>query len=203
MEKELNYPDIEGNYGGNQEWFSYFSMRVGGCAAATACELLMYLSQKEEAYRELYPFDSGRFTKAGFNELGKRMRPYLKPRRSGINRLSIYMDGLFAYMEQEAKRPKLFLMEGYDGNRCVRDAEAFIRGRLEDDMPVPYLLLRHRDPSFDDITWHWFMLTGYEERPEGFTVRFATYGERREVLLERLWDTGYGEKGGMVGICLA
>ena len=163
----------------------------------------MYLSQKEEEYREFYPFDSGRFTKAGFNELGKRMRPYLKPRRSGINRLSIYMDGLFAYMEQEAKRPKLFLMEGFDGNRCVRDAEAFIRGRLEDNMPVPYLLLRHRDPSFDDITWHWFMLTGYEERPEGFTVRFATYGERREVLLERLWDTGYGEKGGMVGICLA
>ena len=45
MLKELNYLDIEGNYGGDQEWFSYFSMRMGGCGAATACELLMYLAE--------------------------------------------------------------------------------------------------------------------------------------------------------------
>lgn len=203
MEKELDYLDIEGCYGGNQEWFSYFSMRVGGCAAATACELLMYLSHRDETYRGLCPFDSGHFTKAEFNEMGKRMRPYLKPRRNGINRLSIYMDGLSSYMEQEAKRPGLLRMEGFDGNSRVQDAEAFIRSRLDDGMPVPYLLLRHRDPSFDEITWHWFMLTGYADRPEGFTVRYATYGERNEALLERLWDTGYEEKGGMVGIWLA
>ena len=41
MKKELAYFNIEGEYGGNQNWF-YDSMTLGGCAAIATCDLCIY-----------------------------------------------------------------------------------------------------------------------------------------------------------------
>ena len=201
MRKELDYLNIEGHYGGDQEWFSYFSMRFGGCAAATACELLMYLAKSRADCRELYPYnDAEHITKTDYNAMGKRMRPYLKPRMGGISSLSIYIEGICQYLEQEAAWPGRLSFEGFDGHRDVREARAFIKEQIDRDMPVPYLLLKHSDPAFDEITWHWFLLTGYEESEAGFSVIYGTYGERYTADLAALWNTGYEERGGMLRV---
>lgn len=44
MKTELNYFMIEGSYGSNQDWFSNFLMKMGGCAAVTACDSCIYLA---------------------------------------------------------------------------------------------------------------------------------------------------------------
>ena len=44
MKKELTYFNIEGEYGGNQNWFYDPMMRLGGCAAIATCDLCIYLN---------------------------------------------------------------------------------------------------------------------------------------------------------------
>jgi hypothetical protein len=48
------------------------------------------------------------------------------------------------------------------------------------------------------MEWHWFTLTGYEEGENGFRVIFSTWGRRCKADFRKLWDTGKGEKGGMI-----
>lgn len=202
MKKELNYLDIEGNYGGDQEWFSYFSMRMGGCGAATACEFLMYLAKERECLRDLYPYDIEHFTIEDYNRMGKRMRPYLKPRKNGIDRTSIYIEGFDAYMKMETSFPELLEMRGFEGDRDIEEAKIFIKNQINAGLPIPYLMLRHTDPKFKDFVWHWFMITGYEESEEGFFVILATYGERYVFDFHELWNTGHERRGGMVEVQL-
>lgn len=41
-QKELPYFDLEGAYGGWQVWFADRWMKIGGCAAVTACDVSIY-----------------------------------------------------------------------------------------------------------------------------------------------------------------
>mgnify|MGYP006994610556 CR=1 FL=1 len=45
MKKELDYFMIDGEFGGNQDWFTNIVMNVGGCGAATACDSCIYLAK--------------------------------------------------------------------------------------------------------------------------------------------------------------
>ena len=38
MRRELEHFRIGDSYGGNQDWFPTFMMRIGGCGAETACD---------------------------------------------------------------------------------------------------------------------------------------------------------------------
>ena len=73
-----------------------------------------------------------------------------------------------------------------------------VKAQIEDGMPVPCLLLKHRDPALKDFVWHWFLLTGYEEFEEVFMVKTVTYGEYLWLDLDRLSNTGFSEKGGLI-----
>ena len=86
MKKELDYFRIGQSYGGCQDWFPDFFMRMGGCAAA-ACESCIY-SDKYRGIKGLYPYDS--LTKNDYINFAAIMKPYLKPRMSGIDTLEFY-----------------------------------------------------------------------------------------------------------------
>ena len=43
MKKELEYFMIDGEFGGNQDWFTNIVMNVGGCGAATPRPLFLYI----------------------------------------------------------------------------------------------------------------------------------------------------------------
>ena len=89
-------------------------------------------------------------------------------------------------------------MEEFSGERLVSEAKEKVKAQIEDGMPVPCLLLKHRDPALKDFVWHWFLLTGYEEFEEVFMVKTVTYGEYLWLDLDRLWNTGFSEKGGLI-----
>ena len=61
MQKELDYFMIEHSYGGNQEWFLDPMMKIGGCAAVTACDSSIYF----DCYKGtegLYPYEKTALT---------------------------------------------------------------------------------------------------------------------------------------------
>ena len=45
MKQILDYFIIDGEVGGNQDWFRNVVMHIGGCAAATACDCCIYFAK--------------------------------------------------------------------------------------------------------------------------------------------------------------
>lgn len=195
----LPYFTIDGAVGGNQEWFRNVVMYIGGCAAATACDCCIFLAL-HRGIPELYPFDVHRLTKEDYISFSMKMKPYLKPRVNGVNKLYMFTDGFGAYLRDRGRED--ISMEEFPGTGEYEAAAAFIRRHIDGGCPVPYLMLRHRKACYKDFVWHWFLCYGYEEREDGMWITVATYGEAYTFSLRDLWDTGYEEKGGLIGVSL-
>ena len=194
MKKELQYFKIEEAWGGSQEWFSDRMMRLGGCAAVTACDSCIFF----DLYRgtDLYPFDRQKITKTEYMQFGMKMKPYLRPRWSGIDTLDIYMEGYGQFLADQGCRD--IQMEPLSGEEPVEIAEKAVIGQIDRGFPVPCLTLRHRNPDYDMFEWHWFLLVGYEKQADKCMVKIVTYGKYFWVDLKGLWDTGHRRKGGLV-----
>ena len=193
MKRELEYFYIGKSYGGNQDWFLDMMMRIGGCAAVTACDSSIYFARllKKEAF---YPFDMQHLKKQDYKKFSQVMKPYLAPRAGGIDRLDIYIDGYQAYLQDRGIAD--LTMEPFAGSRPAEQAFAAVKEQIEKEMPLPYLLLRHQDRDLKDFIWHWFLLTGYDE--ENRAVKAVSYGEWQWLDFDRLWNTGQEPKGGMI-----
>lgn len=195
MKKELSYFKIENHHGGNQNWFTDWTMKMGGCAAVTACDICIYIKLLNEDIK-LYPYDINLLNKKDYINFSKIMKPYLKPRISGINTLQLYIDGFDKYMKDN-KEDRLNLI-AFSGENLLEDAIEKIKYQIDKELPIPYLLLKHESKSLSDLVWHWFLVVGYEELEDKFYVKIATYGEYSWIDFSELWNTGYNEKGGMI-----
>lgn len=195
MKKELDYFYIGDSFGGDQEWFCDPMMHLGGCAAATACDICIYLALRRNM-RYLCPFKPEELDKKQYIRFSKVMKPYLMPRRNGVNRLDLYRDGFESYLEDV--NDSYVSLEEFGGNADADQAFARIKSQIDDELPVAYLMLKHTDKELEDFVWHWFLVVGYEETEEARKVKTATYGEGLWLDFDNLWNTGYEEKGGMV-----
>ena len=193
--RELEYFRIDGAVGGSQEWFCEWSMYFGGCAAVTACDLCLHLALFR-GREELYPFDLTRLDRREYIAFGRVMKPYLRPRANGVNTLALYTGGLTAYWRGRGVRD--LSVEEVPGTLSADEGWEAVRGGLDRGIPVPFLLLRHRDLRLKDYIWHWFILAGYEEAEGKRRVRVVTYGEEKWLDFDELWDTGFREKGGAI-----
>ena len=218
MIKELEHFYIEGEYGGNQDWFYDPMMKLGGCGAETAMDSSIYFS----LYRgkTLYPFDIDNLNRKDYRKFGAIMKPYLSPRMTGIDRLDIYLDGFGAYLRD---RNEIGIhMEAFAGDETPEAAACIIRQQIDKGLPIPMLMLNHRDKRFKDYDWHWFLINGYctegeapspgpgpkagcpasySKAPEGetrFYIRTVTYGEWDWLDFNDFWETGKDRKGGLI-----
>ena len=98
MKKILDYFSIEGAVGGNQEWFKNVVMYIGGCAAATACDCCIYLALRR-GMTQLYPYDVHALTKQDYIDFSMKMKPYLRPRVNGVNKLWMFTEGFGNYLK--------------------------------------------------------------------------------------------------------
>lgn len=206
MKRELAYFEIDGAFGGNQEWFTNVVMYMGGCAAATACDSSIYFA-KYMGLTELYPFDIEHLNKEDYKKFSQIMKPYIKPRVGGVKKLSWFIEGFQRYIEDvngnsDGDTQEIRIgMEEFSGEKSIGEATEFVRRKIDEGMPVPCLLLQHKDrEQFKDFIWHWFLVVGYEETPEDFMIKVATYGEGVEFSLRQMWETGFEEKGGFVDL---
>ncbi|MBU9728816.1 cysteine peptidase family C39 domain-containing protein [Diplocloster modestus] len=194
---ELHYIQVEKGYGGNQDRFRNFLMKMGGCAAITACDICIYLAQRTDEWKRLYPSDEYPVTAQQYEEFGMQMKRYLHPRVGGVSRLSMYTEGFDRYAEDCGVG---LSWDSISGTAGYEEAEAFVCRHLDAGMPVAYLMLRHENREFEDINWHWFVLTGYERAGDNFRIVYATYGQRRTADFKVLWNTGKEERGGMLAV---
>lgn len=195
MRKELPYFRIDSSYGGNQNWFRDPTMYMGGCAAATACDCCINLALFNET-EHLYPYDVHRLNREEYIKFSKKMKPFLHPRPQGIKTLKLFVDGFQRYI-QEFGEAELNMTE-FSGELPVERAEIAIRMQIDSGIPIPFLLLKHKNSNISDFTWHWFVLAGYELYEKEFLVKIVTYGNYHWFSLHELWNTGYKEKGGMI-----
>lgn len=195
MKKELNYFKIGASYGGNQDWFSDFMMKIGGCAALTACDSCIYLDLFG-GMPGLYPFDREHLTKKDYIRFGMLMKPYLRPRWSGVDRLEIYIDGLLTYLSDRGCRS--IGLDPFYGSSPFSDTEKAVKRQIDRGFPIPCLLLNHKRRSLKDYEWHWFLLIGYDISGQRWMVKAATYGGWQWLNLAEMWDTGYERRGGLI-----
>ena len=195
MQKELDYFTIEHSYGGNQDWFWDPMMKIGGCAALTACDSCIYLDCYK-GMKGLYPFEKTAITKKDYQRFGMKMKPYLRPRRNGVDALDIYIDGFGRYLsDQGCSQVK---MEAFLGTEKASRAKEALIAQIDSGLPLPCLVLKHKNPLFKDYVWHWFLLTGYDTAGESCMAKAVTYGEWQWLDMDELWDTGFEKKGGLI-----
>ncbi len=195
MQKELLYFTVDGDYGFDQDKFPDFLMKMGGCAAVAACDSCVYF----KAYggiEEICPLDVQKITAKDYIAFAGQMKQYLHPRAGGINTLEMYIEHFESYLKDVGcQRVKLAPLHGTEQ---AETAKAALKEQIDRDLPVPILILRHRNPLYRDYSWHWFTLTGYKTDEKGFQVKAVSYGSYIWFDFDDLWDTGYENKGGLV-----
>ena len=176
-------------------------MRVGGCAALCAIDTCllraMYFEEDPEPLLG-HPLGKPPFhlTREEYRALAMEMKPYLRPRWGGVSELSTYMDGLNAFRVDRGL-PELS-MKGFPMTESAAQAEKALREQIDSGLVVPCLILYTKQRSLKFYEWHWFLLNGYRETPRGLEVKATTYGSWRWLPLDKLWDTGHPDSGGLI-----
>ncbi|MBE6042038.1 MAG: hypothetical protein E7220_05905 [Clostridiales bacterium] len=197
MKRELEHFRIGSSYGGNQDWFRTFMMRIGGCGAETACDSSLYFAL-HRGIEGIYPYDLSELSKHAYIDFAHHMEKYLWPRMSGIDRLDIYIDGYSAYLRDRGIEG--LSMTEFGGHEPYEKAAEVLACQIDNGYPVPTLVLNHRDRAMRDYVWHWFLINGYDRNDDtgDMLAKAVTYSGYQWIDLKRLWTTGFENKGGFV-----
>ncbi len=195
MRYELDHFNIDGSYGGNQDWFPTFMMRIGGCGAETACDSCMYFAI-HRGLHGIAPENAASLSREEYVDFAYEMKPYLSPRMSGIDRLDIYIDGFSQYLRDKGE--SRLTMTGLSGDEPWEAAKEAVIHQIRQGYPIPALVLNHRNKKLKDYVWHWFLINGFDDSDDGFKVKAVTYSNYEWLDLRELWDSGYKNRGGLV-----
>ena len=224
--KELPHFYVENNYGSNQNEVKNPIMRFAGCAAITACDCCLYFDMihragffKNECARcddaaveraAEQMFSAGRkmknagqrplcprvITQKEYQDCLKSIRRYLRPGIHGVTRLELFTEGIERFMAEQGVTD--IKAKGLHGSFSEKEAEQWIIHQIDNNMPVPFLLLDHKTFPHDDYVWHWFLLNGYDRSGRIFRVKAASYGTWKWFTLREMWNTGCAKKGGLI-----
>ena len=136
MKKELDYFYIDGKYGWNQEDFKNLWMNKGGCACVTACDSFVYM-RKYLGKDNLYPYDIENVNSLDYVDFSNDVKPYLRPRWTGIDRLEIYVDGISDFLE-DIDEHSISLSE-FSGDNDIEDAVKIVKSQIDKKCLYPCL----------------------------------------------------------------
>lgn len=202
-EKELEYFRIGYSYGGNQNWFKSYMMRLGGCGAETACDLSIYL-KLYKGVDKAYDGDASHITRPEYVDFAHRMKKYLWPRLTGIDKTDTWIDGYNKYLND--RDIDGIEISSFSGNKPYDEAAYVLIDQIDRGLPIPTLTLRHKNKELTDYNWHWYIINGYkmdnEKEDNKLMVKAVTYSEYEWLDFQELWDTRYDNKGGLILIDL-
>ncbi len=194
--RKIEYFSLEGSQGGNQEWCRDFWMYLGGCAALAACDMSICLWQNH-GISDCIPFEEGIRTREDYVQFSTVMKPYIHPRINGVTKLSIFTEGYGKYLKDRGLESSFSVCPGEES---ADSAYAMIEDSVGRNLPAACLILRHKDPYFKDLNWHWFSVTGCSREGDRRFIYFHTYGAEEKVDFDNLWNTGFRYRGGLVTI---
>lgn len=128
-----------------------------------SCLRFIYLPGEKLWSEKCYPGDALNLTRKEYVDFSMKMKPYIHPRVGGVTKLSMFTDGCGQYLKDCGYGAEF---ETLDGDKPYEEAEKFVKKAIERNLPVIYLMLRHRDKEFKDLNWHWFCITGYKTEKE-------------------------------------
>ena len=195
MKKELDYFYIGSSLGWNQNDFKTYWMKIGGCGAVTACDSFVYF-KKYFGNDRLYPHNVEKVDYDEYYAFTNVIKPYLRPRITGIDRLDIYIDGVRQYFDDVGENS--LEISAYEGDNKYEDAKLILKNQIDKRYIVPMLVLNNKNTIVRDYVWHWFLLGGYEEMEDRLMVKAITYGSYRWLDFADLWNSGHRRKGGLV-----
>ncbi len=195
MKKELPHFAIGSAYGGSQDWCPDDWMRIGGCAAITACDSSIFL-MLHKGRRELYPYALSEISRKDYVDFTDIIKPYLHPREGGVDRLDIYTDGFGQFLRDRGETS--LSMSPWPGEKDLIETKEIVKKQINSGWLIPSLTLLHNRPSMQEFVWHWYLLNGYLEQDETFLVKAVTFGTWRWLDFSVLWDSGFDRKGGLV-----
>lgn len=195
MKHELPHFQIGDSYGGNQDWFPTFMMRIGGCGAETACDSSIYFAL-HHGVTGIAPDTVSALTKEDYIRFAYEMKPYLSPRMSGIDRLEIYAEGYAEFLHDRSETR--LTMEMLQGSAPYEAAQETVIRQIDQGYPIPSLILNHRNKALNDYVWHWFLINGYEMTEDSFLVKAVTYSKFEWLDFRQLWNTGHTRRGGLI-----
>ena len=191
--KELEIIKVNQEYGGNQYRFRHPIMNRGGCSTVAACHAAAMLAHKDPTRSALYPYEHLQISQTEFTKFADRMYRFVAPGFRGMAETHLFERGFEKYAKAQGVEVRF---ESLQGDASFEEARAMIHRLIDNGIGVQYLLLRHTNPIFDEIEWHWFTVTGYHDNE----IIYSTWGERRTADLKLLWDTGHNEKGGLIAV---
>lgn len=195
MRQELEHFHIGDSYGGSQDWFPTFMMRMGGCAAETACDSSIYFAI-HRGLLGIAPDNAAALSKKDYIRFAYVMKPYLSPRPGGVDRVETYIDGYTKYLRDRGEtRLQMTPLQGTEPFVAAQEA---VKDQIVHGYPIPMLILRHRDKRYADYVWHWFLLNGYDDTTNTFLVKAVTYSSYEWLDFGELWNTGFSKRGGLV-----
>lgn len=195
MKHELKHFKIGYSYGGNQDWFPTFMMRLGGCGAETACDSSVYFAL-HRGMSKIAPENAASLTREDYIRFAYEIKPYLSPRMSGIDKLEIFIDGYAEFLRDRGETK--LTMTPFDGDEPFEKAREVVKQQIKGGYPIPTLILNHSNPKLKDYVWHWFLINGYDDTSKDFLVKTVTYSHYRWLSLSELWNTGCQRRGGFV-----
>ncbi|MFZ5969066.1 MAG: hypothetical protein ACOYVK_18070 [Bacillota bacterium] len=175
-------------YGGDQYWFPNKAHQVSGCGPVAAANITAYLSQTfPDKFGSLYPFKPV-LSKKDFVEHMIEIRRYVKPGMFGLTSVHQFSDNVLSFSQSRGVSLAPHILD--KDTASIHEAISFISQALYQRLPVAILVLKHPVKEFVDYAWHWMTITHLWLDPEDnkFFISVSTYGERREIDLDLLWN---------------
>jgi hypothetical protein len=189
MEINLDIYDSENlHYGGNQYWFKKNFHKLSGCGPIAAANITAYLSLTfPDKYDALYPYKST-INKKDYEEHMAQIRKYVKPGLMGLTSVKKFANSVLAFSRDRGVALVPHILE--DNKASIEDAKSFILQALTQRLPVAILVLKHKVKEFEEYSWHWMTITDLtlNSKDNLYYITVSTYGERKEINLERLWN---------------
>ena len=173
------FPLIEENgtvfYGGDQEWYHWEWQRWAGCASVTGANIAAY-------YEAVLTGTEARYTKTDYLVRMQEMYRYMTPGIHGFPDPEKFVARFIRYEADHGRYCEGGIFHGWTD---WHQAAGHICNTLQAGHPLALLVLRHTESSFEENTWHWMTITGYNILRNTFEI--SNCGEKEEYDAERIF----------------
>ncbi|MDL2211539.1 hypothetical protein LJB88_01555 [Erysipelotrichaceae bacterium OttesenSCG-928-M19] len=183
-------------YGASQSWYQSIFKRQAGCGPTTATNQLLYLSQNDSYYRDIF------LKELNYQNVFEMMNNVWKditPGLMGVNRLDIYETGIIKYMQRFAVKIAVDSLKIAVDNRVSETVvKEYLIKHLSKNRPIAFLNLS-AGKLYNLSNWHWVLIVGLTIIENSLIAHIYDEGSYKKIDLS-LWLNSTTKGGGFVAL---